>query len=331
MSKSVKMADIAKKLNVSIVSVSKALSGKDGVSSDTRQKILDAADQMGYLKVSAKNNGLEQETVVIIVSEKFFGDSSFYSNMYNTLLQKLNSEGYTTLLEIVSDIREKANYIPPALNKKGVVSIIYMGEISRSYINEISKKGIPYFFLDFYDANYNINSIISDSMIGSYLLTKHLIDKGLKDITFVGSISQTSSIMDRYLGYCKAMTLSGNQEFIKHIEDRDECGRFLKINLPDKLPEGYFCNCDEVAFRLIQNLRDKNVNVPNDVSVIGFDGSIIGEISTPAITTYKVDIPAMTQLAVFMVNMLLKHKNLVPRRTVVPGTVVLRDSSKQNS
>jgi LacI family transcriptional regulator len=322
------MADIAKKLNVSIVSVSKALSGKDGVSEETRQKIYEVADEMGYLKTTAKTNGTDQETVVIIVSEKFFGDSSFYSNMYNTLLQKLNSEGYTTLLEIVSDIREKANYIPPVLNKKGVVSIIFMGEMSRAYIDEIAKKGIPYFFLDFYDANYSINSIIADSMIGSYLLTKHLLDKGLNDITYVGSISQTSSIMDRYLGYCRAMTLTGNKEHIKQIEDRDSNGRFLKIELPDKLPQAFFCNCDEVAFRLIQNLRDKNINVPNDISVVGFDGSIISEISTPAITTYKVNIPDMTQLAVYMVNTLIKHKNVIAKRTIVPGTVVLRDSSR---
>ena len=327
MSKSVKMADIAKQLNISIVSVSKALSGVTGVSDETRKKVLDLANELGYARPKEKISENYKKTIVVIVAEKFFGDSSFYSNMYNSLLQGLSAKGYTTLLEIISSNNEKKALVPNILLTKSVSAIIYMGEINRVLINEIAKKDIPYFFLDFYDSNYNVISIVSDSCTGSYLLTKNLIDKGLTDITFVGRIDSTSSIMDRYLGYYKAMVLAGLQANVRIIDDRDENGKFIEVQLPEKLPQALVCNCDEVAFRIVQRLRDRQISIPKEISIIGFDGSAISEISTPSITTYKVDIQAMTKIAVSTANRLANDKVVTAQRCVVAGNFIKRDSS----
>ena len=327
--KNIKMADIARKLNVSIVSVSKALSGKEGVSDQTRKKILAMAKEMGYMKHSTDVLQGEADTVIVMVAQRFFGDSSFYSQMYNSLLQNLNGEGYTTVLEIVSQVREQNNYMPPSLGKKNVVGIIFMGEMARPYINEVAKTGIPYMFLDFYDSNYCVNSVSSDSMKGAYLMTKHLIEQNLTDITFVGSIDMTSSIMDRYLGYVRAMTLSGLSDKIKWLPDRNtETGKFIKVPLPESLPQAFFCNNDSIAFLLIQQLHDRNISVPEDISVLGFDDSNISRISNPTISTYQVDIPSMTQISVDVLKTMLKHKDVVYKQISVPGKVLYRESSK---
>jgi LacI family transcriptional regulator len=327
MSKSVKMADIAKELGVSIVSVSKALSNKDGVSEDTRKKIIDAAEKLGYLRAAGKENRDQHKTIVVVVAERFFGDSSFYSNMYNDLLQKLNGEGFTTVLEIVSEIREKQALVPASLFNPDVVGIIYMGEISRTLIRSIGERGLPYIFLDFYDPTFHVDSVVSDSAFGSYQLTTHLIEKGLKNIAFVGSIKSTSSIMDRFLGYYKAMVLNGLKEYASSIEDRDENGKFIKLTLPAKMPQAFVCNCDEIAFRLIQQLRDLNCKVPTDVSVTGFDGSNISLISTPSISTYQVDVDAMTDIATSVIIRMVKKKRVTVKRSVIAGHIYLRDSS----
>lgn len=328
MSKSVKMADIAAKLGISVVSVSKALGGVTGVSEETRDKVLKIANEMGYSRPQERISENYNKTIVVIVAEKFFGDSSFYSNMYNALLQGLSAKGFTTLLEIISSTNEKKAVIPTVLLSKSVSAIVYMGEINRELIDAIAKKDIPFFFLDFYDSRYNVVSIVSDSLTGSYLLTKNLIDKGIKDVTFVGTIDATSSIMDRFLGYYKAMILNGLGDKVKIINDRDQEGKFIEVKLPETLPEGFVCNCDEVAFRLIQRLRDRSLVLPKDISVVGFDGSAISEISTPSITTYKVDIQAMTKLAVSTANRLANKKVVTAQRSVVAGSLVLRSSSR---
>jgi LacI family transcriptional regulator len=327
MSKSVKMADIASSLGVSIVSVSKALSGKDGVSEETRKKILATAEQLGYLKASGKENRDSHKTIVVVVAERFFGDSSFYSNMYNDLLQKLNGDGFTTVLEIVSEIREKQALVPASLFNPDVVGVIFMGEINRELIKAIGARGFPYLFLDFYDPTFNCDSVVSDSAFGSYSLTEHLVSKGIKDITFIGSIKSTSSIMDRYLGYYKCMVLHGLGQYVHDIEDRDESGRFIKLAIPTKLPQAFVCNCDEIAFRLLQQLRDLNIKVPQEISVMGFDGSNISLISTPSISTYKVNVDAMTDIATSVIVRLIKKKRVTVKRSVVAGSLILRGSS----
>lgn len=327
MSKTVKMADIAEALNVSIVSVSKALSGKDGVSEETRKKIIETAGQLGYLKAAGKENREGHKTIVVVVSERFFGDSSFYSNMYNDLLQKLNNEGFTTVLEIVGEVREKTALVPASLVNPDVVGVIYMGEINRDLIRNISKNNLPYIFLDFYDPTFNVDSVVSDSAFGSFMLTNHLVEQGLKNIAFVGSITSTSSIMDRYLGYYRCMVTHGLSQYVKAIDDRGENGRFIKLVLPNKIPEAFICNCDEIAFRLIQQLRDLDFKVPQDVSVMGFDGSNISTLSTPAISTYQVDVGAMTDIATSKIVRLIKKKKVTINRSVVAGHILLRDSS----
>lgn len=327
MGKSVKMADIAKELGISIVSVSKALSNKDGVSEATKKKIIETAEKLGYLKVDGKQNRDSHKTIVVVVAERFFGDSSFYSNMYNDLLQKLNSEGFTTVLEIVSEIREKSALVPGIIFNPDVVGIVFMGEISRALIKAISNRGLPFLFLDFYDPTFTVNSVVSDSAFGSYQLTNHLVSGGIKDIAFIGSIKSTSSIMDRYLGYYRCMVTNGLGEYVQAIEDRDETGRFIKLTLPKKLPQAFVCNCDEIAFRLIQQLRDLNVKLPTDISVMGFDGTNISLISTPSISTYKVDVGAMTDMASSIIVRLTKNKKVTIARSVIAGTLLLRDSS----
>jgi Transcriptional regulators len=328
MSKNVKMADIAKHLGVSIVSVSKALAGKDGVSAETRKQILETADELGYVKIHDSLSLTERKTIVVVVAARFFGDSSFYSNMYNELLQKLNNDGFTTVLEIVSRIREDSAAVPNSVTNPEVVGVIFMGEISRDLIRAIAKTSLPFVFLDFYDPSFKVDSIVSDSAYGSFSLTQHLIDKGLKNIAFVGSIASTSSIMDRYLGYYRAMVLAGLKEHVQAIEDRDKEGNFIKLTLPNALPEAFVCNCDEIAFRLIQQLRDLDQKVPEDVSVVGFDGSNISLISTPAITTYKVDIVAMSEITSSLIIRIAKKKKVTPKRSVVQGELILRASSR---
>lgn len=300
---------------------------KRRVSTETRDNVLKVAEELGYSKIKKLDFSELHKTILIIVSEKFFSDSSFYSNLYATLLQRLTLQGFTTILEIVTQTMEYSNHLPSSLENPDIAGVIFMGEISRSYIDETIKSNLPYCFLDFYDPNYAVNSVVSDSMTGSFLLTKHLIDKGLKNIAFVGSIDKTSSIMDRFLGYSKAMILNNLENNVIHLEDRDKDGKFIPVTLPNKIPEAFVCNCDEIAFRYIQCLRDHNYKVPTNVSVVGFDGSVISSISTPTISTYVVDVKSMADVTVSIMSRLVRQKEVTIRRNIIAGNMTLRDSS----
>ena len=132
MAKSVRMADIAAKLGISIVSVSKGLAGKDGVSEEMRAKILATAQEMGYIPPAPKSAELARsENIGILVADRFFDENQFYSALYRAVLNRCTALGYSCLLELVGEEAEAGCIMPTLLTQKKVNGLIFMGEISR--------------------------------------------------------------------------------------------------------------------------------------------------------------------------------------------------------
>ena len=116
--------------------------------------------------------------------------------------------------------------------------LIFMGEISRRYLATAVQTGVPFMLLDFYDDAIAADCVLSDNTSGSYMMTEHLISTGRRNIGFVGSVLSTSSIMDRYLGYVKALLRAGlpiRDDW--RLEDRDDRGLFIPFTLPHEMPE----------------------------------------------------------------------------------------------
>lgn len=327
--KKVRMADIAQKLGVSIVSVSKAMAGKDGVSEETRKKIMETAREMGYVAPgSSRADGGSSGNIGILVADRFFSDNAFYSNLYRTVLMKSNSAGYSALLEIVSPEDERSCVMPAIIQAKKVDGLIFMGELGRNYMHAAVQSGLPYVLLDFYDEEFGGDSIISDSVNGSYRLTSHLLQTGRNRIAFVGSVFATSSIMDRYLGYVKALVRAGHsirQDW--RLEDRDETGRFVSIKLPSDMPQAFVCSCDEVAFNLTEQLKREGYVVPRDVAVTGYDDYRFSQISAPPLTTYRVNVEGMGTAVISLLLRKMRSKRTIRGNTVISGEFIRRKST----
>lgn len=332
MAKSVTMRDIAAEIGVSTVTVSKALTGREGVSEEMRERIKQKAAEMGYRYNSVAKAMKEGEngSIGILVADRFFEDNSFYNKLYRNLVLKLNEAGYFGVLEILSQENEELLRLPNMINSSRIDGIVVMGQISEEYLEELKKTDIPQVLLDFYVERSGTESVISDGIHGSCCLTDYLIEMGHRDIYFVGSIYATSSIMDRYIGFYKSMLQHGIPCGVnKVIEDRDRNGKFIELALPDKMPTAFVCNCDQVAYLLVQRLKDMGYSVPKDVSVVGFDDYIYSTLSEPRLTTYRVNMEEMAKAAVTVISKKLKNPNYKKGRTVVDGDVVIRDSVLQ--
>ena len=334
MPQAVRMADIAQKLGISIVSVSKGLAGKDGVSEEMRAQIIATAKEMGYRMPAAKaketgasGNG---QIIGVLVADHFFNENTFYSNMYRGILQKCASKGISVAMEIISLEAERGCIMPTLLVNHQVDALIFMGELDRNYLRNVMQSGLPYLLLDFYDDDGAMDCILSDNVSGAYQLTRHLLNAGRKKIAFVGSIGATSSIMDRYLGYSKALLRAGIAPRAEwQLEDRDEDGLFLPFHLPDDMPDAYLCSCDEVAHNLINYLQGQGYRVPEDVAVAGYDDFRYALLSDPQITTYHVDVESMAGAAVEQISQKMAEPKETPSTVIVPGKLILRDSTPQ--
>jgi LacI family transcriptional regulator len=328
------MKDIAKELDVSTVTVSKALSDKDGVSEEVREKIKEKAKEMGYrLSSSLKNirDGIHYN-IGIIVAERFIKENGYYSNLYQLLVQRLTEIDYSGILEIISDEDESYGVLPRVIQNKKVDGLIILGQMSGKYIQLIEESNIMFIFLDFHNEDSDTGVVIGDNVYGSYRLTNYLITMGHKKIGFIGDIYATSSIMDRYLGYYKSLLLNSieqKEEWI--IKDRDEKGKICDFELPKDMPTAFVCNCDEIAYILIQKLQKEGYHVPDDISVVGFDNYIYATLSTPKLTTYGVNLENMAEEAVSSILFAIKHSRSNVGRKVISGKLYVRDSVKKIS
>lgn len=325
MGKKTTMQDIARRLGVSTVTVSKALSGKDGVSDKVRAMIEEAAQEMGY---SYKKSESDDCCIGVVISERFGStDNTFYNNLYREVVMQAGQRDCSCILEIITQEAEE-NCVPPQMVTAGRADgIIILGQFSRAYNESIAELNIPFILLDFYDETYPCDSVVSNGMHGAYLLTEYLIEMGHRNIAFVGSINATSSILDRYLGCCKAL-IKNKMKIHENmvIDDRDENGSFIELRIPDPLPDAFVCNCDEVALLLINTLRKSGYEVPKDVSVVGFDDSVYAKLSLPQITTFRVDIRAMASSAVGLLRRKIKGRKYIGGNNVVAGDMIIRDS-----
>ncbi|MBQ8312033.1 MAG: LacI family DNA-binding transcriptional regulator [Clostridia bacterium] len=326
----VTMRDIGKKVGVSAVTVSKALAGKSGVSEEMRQRIVDIAAEMGYVNPnSLQGQNARRLDVGILVPDHYFSGESFYFTFYRHLVQELSDAGHFGLMELLTQEADAQLALPNLLRSNRVDALILLGQPSREYVRMIVKQPLPVVFLDFFDESALADAVVGDNTYGTYRLTNHLIKNGHRDIGFVGNCRATSSIMDRYLGFYRAMIsheLPIREECI--LSDRDDSGDLCPMTLPEKLPTAFVCNCDVVALRLIDQLQQSGHRVPEDVSVVGFDDFTMGSNAAPALTTFRVDFHSMAQLAVKMVADRCAGLQRPFGRVVVSGQPIYRDSER---
>lgn len=329
----IRMADIAKELGISVVSVSKALSGKDGVSEETRQKVLGLAQQMQYVPLRAKGNPKHRTpsgNIGILMANQFFADNTFYSEMYRQLVICCGENGYSALLELVTSENEMACVMPAMVHGQKVDGLIFMGELSKAYIDSVTQCGLPYILLDFYHDDIDADSITSDNIKGGYRLTRHLLETGRRKIGFVGSVLSTSSIMDRFIGYSKALLHEGivpREDWI--IKDRIGKTTPVALKLPEEMPEAFICSCDNTAYLMVELLQQSGYRVPEDVAVAGYDDYTIAQRCNPPLTTYRVNVGDMGRHAVVQLIWKIKGKAVTRGNMMVDGEIVIRESTKQ--
>ncbi|MDE6580084.1 MAG: LacI family DNA-binding transcriptional regulator [Ruminiclostridium sp.] len=331
--KTVTMSDIAAELGCSTVTVSKALSDKDGVSDELRQRIKQKANEMGYRVSYVSKNSKEALTyhIGVLVAQRFISDASaFYWVVYRYIVELLQNQSYYGILEVITEKDERAGLMPNSITEKKIDGIIALGQFSDTYVENILSAQIPIVFLDFYSSRLDVETVLSDNFFGSYSITNYLINNGHRRIGFIGTITATSSIQDRYMGYYKSLLEHGiplRDDWV--IDDRDSEGvNFKSIRFPDEMPTAFVCNCDDTAYQVVNQLKSMGYRIPNDISIVGYDNHIYSTISNPRITTKDINSYHMSSEAVEILVRKIRDNNYHCGRILVTGKLLERDSVK---
>lgn len=333
--KKIRLSDIAKKLGVSTVTVSKALADKEGVGDELREQIKELATEMGYRgkKSSTLQNrsGKMTGNIGILIPNRFFSQNhSFYWYLFNFVSQELLCRNYYCIMELLSDEDEKNCNLPHILQDKKVDGLIILGQVTNSYLNLIDSSFSNFILLDFYTNNMEMDSVSNDDFYCSYMLTSYVISLGHKNLRFVGNFEATTSIRDRFMGFQKAM-LENNLpvSFDQIIPDRDEAGLEIDIPLPDKkeMPTAFICNNDETAAILMNKLINMGYSIPGDISITGFDNFVSRHNPQVELTTVFV---RPEDMAIVAADLIIKKITGIPYikgRHLVSGNLLIRKST----
>lgn len=335
--KKVKMEDIAKELGVSIVTVSNALKGKKGVGEGLRAKIVEKAEEMGYqmkTPASAIESTQKNYQIGIIIAERYVKEyPSFYMEIYKRVAQAAMRQNCLTALEIVETEAEKKNKSSSLFQSMEIEGLLIIGEMQSEYIKKLHGEiTIPMVCVDFYDIDMDMDYIVTDGFHGMQLVTQKLIDAGHRDIGFVGTPRSTNSIMDRYMGYCKALQMNGLQERADRIffdRQEDGFGCIQDFELPDEIPAAFACNCDRTAAFLIEKLEKRGLKIPEDVSVVGFDHYCSKLPSGLELVTYESDVRALAQISVNTLVKRMEGKMEPAGVRIVEGKVIEGNTVKR--
>lgn len=337
MAKAVTLADIGKRLQVSTVTVSKALSGQKGVSAEMRTKIMHLAEEMGYTKVQKNKEVRKSHTIGVIVAERYLKENqSFYWFLYQEITQKAIVKNCFTMLEVIDHGVEKSLELPKIVTEGKVEGMIIMGAFKSDYATTlVNKAAIPMVNLDNTSAGDAGDTVVSNNLMGGYLMTNYLFELGHKKVGFVGTRLATTSIDDRYFGYLKSLMEHGVlwcDEWV--LDDRDrEYGKvdyLTKFPLPVKnMPTAFFCNCDLSASLLIRKLTEAGYRVPEDISVVGFDNYVIDQFGDTGITTYEIDTKGMARRAVHIIIHKLENSNYTTGMFMLAGKFIERESARR--
>lgn len=332
MRKEVRLADIAKQLGVSVVTVSNALAGQKGVSEELRTKIKQVAAEMGYQVRGTAVSSKKILNVGVIIGEKYLGPyPSYYWKVYQELSLIAGLHNCVILFEVLRHEREAALELPLFAMEQQIQGLIVIGEIGRPYLEFLHEQpDFPMVLVDFMMQGMGCPSVMADNYYGMYKMVNYLIEQGHKEIAYVGTLLASNSITDRYFGYRKALMERGlemNPDWV--LQDRTMEGQIGNIQLPDRMPTAFACNCDLTASVLVNLLESRGYRIPEDISIVGFDNYLYEGLCDITITSYEVDIKEMVRCAVKIIASLVEHGSAPSDMRLVSGTVVEKESVRQ--
>lgn len=332
--KAVTMADIANTLGISVVTVSKALRGKDGVSDILRTKIISVAEEMGYSKKPPEKVSSGSYVIGILTAQRYLAQgTSYYWSLYEGMLKHLAESGDFAFLEVISAEDEAALHVPRIVQENRADGLVVMGKLSDSYMGMLSELRLPMTMLDTYHVRQPFDTVISDGYFGMYAMTDHLLSMGHRKIKFVGTVGETNSITDRYFGYCRAMMEAGirvTEDMV--IPDRDAEGKVM-VTLPETITEqatALVCNCDYTAYYVYNQLASMRLRVPEDISIVGFDNfNVSSWMTNVSITTYGIDHNGMASASVRQIRNRIRNPHARQDVQKIGGEVIMGESVRR--
>lgn len=333
----VTIKDIAKALNFSTSTVSRALRGSHEISEETKKLVLEYAEKINYrpnpIALSLKER--RSRAIGVVVSEIA---NTFFSEAINGIESIAYNRGYHVIItqSHESEEREKVNVMHHASRSvDGLLVSLSSGTVDVTYLKELQEKGLPIVFFDRITDEIDTHKVTANNSLGAFHATEHLIYQGFKKIAHITSAPYLSITKERLQGYKEALEkhhIPFNESLIKHCNH----GGMIAEEVEDALselfkgkskPDAIFTASDRITVVCFAAL--KHLKPANGVGFAGFSNTKVGELFNPSLTVVQQPAFEIGQTAIEMlIEMIESRRPVVDFKTKVLETkLIVRESS----
>lgn len=333
----VTIRDVAAASGVSVATVSYVLNGKKKVSEETKQKILDVINQLGFVPdLNARGLSVRDTRLIGVVvpqtepGSKLMFHNNFYSELLGSIEFAARQKGYHVIISATDVTEDYLNLI----QERNLAGVIIIGTYQNEFFSQLKELDVPVVLIDSYCKYDWFHAIRIDDEASSYLATKYMIDHGHKKIALVTGILFEDGVMQkRFRGYQKALQeceiayqeewlLEGTVDYESGVSAANEiCHKKLDVS-------AVVATADVLAIGLMKGFYENGVRVPDDISVMGFDDLDISNYTTPGLTTVKQSISLKGERAVELLTQNISNHQMKKIEEIMPVELVERCSVK---
>lgn len=334
--KTVTIKDVAKKAGVSVSTVSRAFNNYSDINPETREQILKIAEELGYKpNIIARSLSSNRNFRLGMLVEDYDLSGMLNPLVFEILMNFKNTAsklGYeTVLLSTTSDV-QKNEKLSKLFTDKQLDGMFIMGlKMTDEYYRELSQIDKPCVLYDININNPYVGCVGVDNTKGAFLAVEYLIKLGHKKIGFINGHKDAYVSYERLDGYFLAHNRYGltvDNSLIEYADFTDKGAEEAVERLINRHKDvtAIFCASDIMAIGVVNRLNDLGYSIPDDISIIGFDGIYLSQCISPKLTTVKQDTAKIGEAAANLLFNIIQGQRI--GRVVIEPELLERESTK---
>lgn len=332
---SITAKELARKLNLSEAAVSIALNNKPGVSTATRQLVLEAAEKYGYdfTRISGKQR--QTGTIVFAIFQKHgavVSDTPFFTELRESIQNTCRELGCRLTIQYLYDDDELTDKIDDIVYSDCVGILLQGTEMHREDFRPFERIRLPIVLLDVYLSSIKRDCVLINNEQGAYLAADHLIRRRKQQPGYLRSSYSICNFDERADGFYQAIRKHGypvSQSIVHRLSpsiDGAYADMLELLKSGEHVGGCYFADNDNIAIGAMRAFREMGYRIPEDVAIVGFDNIPMCNYTEPALTTVNVPRHYLGEVAVRRLLEVQQAKQFVPLKIEVDTNLVKRRS-----
>ena len=323
----VSMKDIAKACDVSVATVSKALSGQQDIGEETRKRIEKKAEELGYMANAAARALKTNRTynIGVLFVDPMHGGLAheFFSGVLDGIREEAEKNGYDITFINSSVGKRPSTYLQHCLYRGVDGVVIATADFADPMVLELVNSDLPVVPIDHMFNDHA--SVISDNLRGMDALVRYVVSMGHRDLALIHG-EKTTVTTSRLTGFyraCEELGIRVREDMVREskFHDPEGCARITKeiLSLPER-PTCIFFPDDYSCIGGYNAIREAGLRVPEDISAVGYDGIPLSRILSPVLTTWRQDSGGLGRTAAARLIEQIEHpKTAILDREIISG------------